>query len=107
MSHAGCGISPSRQTGDHATAVIASESEATQYSETSLIKPKSAAYWIPASAGMTDKGTAAEEMCYSGRLLTLFTQARTSASTSGSTALTSCTVMPALMRGSYSTLRMY
>jgi hypothetical protein len=35
-----------------------------------------------------------------GRLLTLRTQARTSASTSGSAALTSCTVMPALIRGS-------
>ena len=35
-----------------------------------------------------------------GRLLTLRTHTRTSASTSGSTALTSCTVMPALIRGS-------
>ncbi len=42
-----------------------------------------------------------------GRSLTLATQARTSDITSGSTSLTSCTVMPALMRGSYSKLRMY
>ena len=34
------------------------------------------------------------------QIVDLATQARTSASTSGSTALTSCTVMPALMRGS-------
>ena len=37
---------------------------------------------------------------HSGRLLIFFTQARTSASASGSTALTSSTVMPGLMRGS-------
>ena len=37
---------------------------------------------------------------HSFRSFTRFTQARTSASTSGSTALTSGTVMPALMRGS-------
>ena len=36
----------------------------------------------------------------SGRSLTFLTQTRTSASTSGSTALTSSIVMPALMRGS-------
>jgi len=35
-----------------------------------------------------------------GRLLTLRTHARTSASTSGSRSLTSCTVMPGLIRGS-------
>jgi hypothetical protein len=44
---------------------------------------------------------------YSGKLFCRATHARTSASASGSTALTSCTVMPALMRGSYSKLRMY
>jgi len=37
---------------------------------------------------------------HSVRLLTLRTHARTSASTSGNIALTSCTVMPALIRGS-------
>jgi len=37
---------------------------------------------------------------HSGSLLTFRTQARTSASTSGSTAFTSSTVMPGLMRGS-------
>jgi len=35
-----------------------------------------------------------------GRLLTLRTHVRTSASTSGSNSLTSCTVMPGLIRGS-------
>ena len=44
---------------------------------------------------------------HSGRLLTFLTQTRTSASTSGSTALTCSTVMPALIRGSYSTFMMY
>jgi hypothetical protein len=44
---------------------------------------------------------------YSPRLLVFLTHARTSVSTSGSTALTSATVMPALMRGSYSTFRIY
>jgi hypothetical protein len=45
--------------------------------------------------------------CHSGRLLIFRTQIRTSASTPGSTALTCSTVIPALIRGSYSTFMMY
>jgi hypothetical protein len=50
--------------------------------------------WPWPMAGFTRAGR------HSGRLLTLRTQTRTSASTSGSTSLTSCTVMPALTLGS-------
>src|ERR1700687_3079462 len=52
-------------------------------------------------------GTTRAFVLYSARLLIFLTQTRTSASTSGSTALTSATVMPALMRGSYRMFRMY
>jgi transposase len=51
--------------------------------------------------------TCGEFVLYSLKSFTVFTHARTSASTSGSTAFTSATVMPALMRGSYSTFMMY
>src|SRR6202158_593599 len=52
-------------------------------------------------------GTTRAFVLYSARLLIFLTQTRTSASTSGSAALTSATVMPALMRGSYRMFRMY
>jgi transcription antitermination factor NusG len=47
---------------------------------------------------MAGTSPAMTEQSYSGRLLTFFTQMRTSASTSGSTALTSPTVMPKIRK---------
>src|ERR1700692_3846200 len=44
---------------------------------------------------------------YSAKPFAFFTHARTSTSTSGSAALTSSTVMPGLIRGSYRMFKMY
>jgi hypothetical protein len=61
------------------------------------LKIESVAGW--AKARCADPWPAIMAAFYSARLFTFLTHTRTSASTSGSAALTSATVMPALMRG--------